>query len=530
MYSPSVNFVKDYLKNTMKEICKFHKAYNNLKNIKNSTFELQQNHFGNYLNEAIILYNKYKEENCNSNETKNNLIENLKLYQINLEFYTKFSFYDIIIKFKYKQSLELLEELMLNSFKNRKCFSVKISDNFNAYIIYPEIKTADIKTLVVFCGQNAFFVEKLSLSQDNIKFYLNIKELTILIWNYKGFGSRSGFPSFNSIDKDIDELKEYIDKYYKDYKIIIHGISIGGYPSIKLKKNLNNKRNVCLIADRTYAYMDLLAGTYIKYGKILYNIFFPNFLYKSDNIQNYIDIPIGNKIILYNEKDKIIDYSQSSLINSITKKYYSEIILPKISNYNQYKNIINIIPETNNNLCAELRRIKNYAKTKNLDENTLDFINNLNKNVNDIKNFLMYFLVYGYPFNLYKEIDYDKITFSKNYINFPEKMRKIIENNKNKFNNNLKNLFSDLNFLFIKSNLNIPFNDEEIMSFSYNNDNNDFSLQEGFQDNLMKYFGYVHRISCGHNGILENNDEKYLKKYLMINQFICDSNDDGKNS
>ena len=80
-------------------------------------------------------------------------------------------------------------------------------------------------------------------------------------------------------------------------------------------------------------------------------------------------------------------------------------------------------------------------------------------------------------------------------------MRKIVESNKNIFNNILKIFISDLNFLFIKSNLNIPFNDEEIINFNYNNDNNEFRLQEGFQDNLMKYFGYVHRISCGYNGI-----------------------------
>ena len=525
LYDSSPNFAINYLIKTMNEIFKFQKAYNNLKNIKNSSFEIKEYHFGDYLNEIITQYNKYKQENYNSKEITNKLIENLKQYQINLEHYTKFSYIDIITKFKYIQSLQLFEELMLYSFKNRKCFSVKISDDFSAYIIYPEIKNSDVKTLVIFCGQNAFFVEKLCLYQNNIQFYLNIKELTILVWNYKGFGLRSGFPSFNSIEKDVEELREYIDKYYKDYKIIIHGISIGGYPAIKLKNILNNNKNVCLIADRTYADMDLLAGTYVKYGKILYNIFFPKFLYKSDNIQNYIDIPIGNKIIFFDENDKIIDYSQSSLINNLTKKYYSEIILPKISNYNQYKNIINIFAEKNN-LHTELRRVKNYSKANKLNENTLLFIKNLNKNINNIENFLMYFLVFGYPFNIKKEINYDKITFAKNYINFPEIMRKMVENNKNIFNNNLKNLISDLNFLFIKSNLNIPFNDEEIINFNYNNDNNEFSLQEGFQDNLMKYFGYVHRISCGHNGILKDEDEKYLKKYLIINQFISDSNDD----
>ena len=530
LYDPSSNFIINYLTKSMNELCRFQKAYNNLKNIKNSTFELKNYYFGNYLNEVITQYNKYKEVNYKSNEIKNSIIENLKQYQINLEFYTKFSYFDIIIKFKYIQSLQIFEELMFNSFKNRKCFSVKISDNFNAYIIYPEIKNNDIKTLVIFCGQNAFFVEKLCLYQNNVQFYLNIKELTILVWNYKGFGLRPGFPTFNSIDKDIEELKEYIDKYYKEYKIIIHGISIGGYPAIKLKKILNNNKNICLIADRTYADMDLLVGSYVKYGKILYNIFFPKFLYKSDNIQNYFDIPIGNKIIFFDEEDEIIDYSQSSLINNLTKKYYSEVILPKISNYNQYQNIIHLIPETKNNLHSELKRIKNYFKVNKLDKSIFSFINNLNKNINDIENFLMYFLVFGFPFNLNKEIYYDKITFAKNYINFPEKMKKIVENNKKIFNNILKNLISDLNFLFIKSNLIIPFNDEDIINFSYNNDNNEFTLQEGFQDNLMKYFGYVHRITCGHNGILSDEDVKYLKKYLIINQFIYDSNDNGKKS
>ena len=391
LYDSSPNFAINYLIKTMNEIFKFQKAYNNLKNIKNSSFEIKEYHFGDYLNEVITQYNKYKEENYNSKEITNKLIENLKQYQINLEHYTKFSYIDIITKFKYIQSLQLFEELMLYSFKNRKCFSVKISDDFSAYIIYPEIKNSDVKTLVIFCGQNAFFVEKLCLYQNNIQFYLNIKELTILVWNYKGFGLRSGFPSFNSIEKDVEELREYIDKYYKDYKIIIHGISIGGYPAIKLKNILNNNKNVCLIADRTYADMDLLAGTYVKYGKILYNIFFPKFLYKSDNIQNYIDIPIGNKIIFFDENDKIIDYSQSSLINNLTKKYYSEIILPKISNYNQYKNIINIFAEKNN-LHTELRRVKNYSKANKLNENTLLFIKNLNKNINNIEKVLMYFL------------------------------------------------------------------------------------------------------------------------------------------
>ena len=62
---------------------------------------------------------------------------------------------------------------------------------------------------------------------------------------------------------------------------------------------------------------------------------------------------------------------------------------------------------------------------------------------------------------------YDKTIFAKNYIDIPLKLRDIYEKNKIIFNTNLFDFFSDLNFLFIKSNLVIPFNDKEIISFKY---------------------------------------------------------------
>ena len=520
LYFSLNEYSKNDLDKLINKITFFQKAYNNLKKVKNYTFEIKNKKIGEYLNEIISLYNKLKEENYNSYKTKDNLIKILKLYKSNLESYTNFSLIDIIIKFNYIKSLELFQELLFISFKNRSCFIVKISDNFNAYIISPENKNSEIKSLVVFCGQNSCNAEMSSISQKILKFYLDIKETTIMLWNYKGYGLRQGFPSFNSIDLDVENLKEYINKYYNNYKIIIHGISIGGYPAIKLANILNDKKNVCLIADRTYADIDLVTETFIKYGKKIYNILFPKMFYNADNIQNYINISIGNKIIFFDEEDKIINYSESSLIYLLTKKYFNEIIVPKINNYNQYKNIINYTFSEHKNLRIELKRNKNYSKK--LDENTLNFIKNLLKHINNLENFLMYFLVFGYPFNICKEINYDKTIFAKNYIILPIIMKNIIE--KNKFNDNLKNFISNLNFLFIKSNLVIPFNDEDIISFSYHNNNKDFSLQEGFQENLMKYFGYVHRIFCGHNGILENDDEKYLKKFFEINQFICDSN------
>ena len=508
---------------SISKITSFHKAYNYLKNQNNPTFEIKQLQFGEYLNNIIFQYNKYKEGNFEQDKIKNDLINQLKLYQKNLKPYTNFSFIDILIKFNYYNSLKLFNELLLYSFEGRNCNNINISKDFNIYIISPEIKNPEIKTLIIFCTQNAFNIELFSFLQDNIKFYINIKEITIIIWNYKGFGLRKGFPSFNSIDKDVDILKEYINNNYKGYKIIIHGISIGGYPSIKLAKVFNDNKNVCLIVDRTYIDIDYIAESIIKNGKKIYNLLFPKFFYKSDNLQNYIDVPIGNKIILYDENDKIINYSESSLIYYLTLKYYKEIILPKISKYKQYTELIKFFSEDSKDLIIDVRRIKQNNSSTKLDEKTHIFINNLSQNMKSLDKFLMYFLIFGYPFNLFKEINYDKIIFAKNYISLPEIMKNIYENYKNKFSKKLINFIAEINFLFIKCNLIIPFSDEEIISFSYNNDNNDFILQEGFQENLMNYFGYVHRVFCGHNGTLDSNDEKYLKKYFELNGFISDS-------
>ena len=516
---PNQNFIF-----SISKIQSFQKAYNKLKMANNSTFEIKQSPFGEYLNEIIFQFSKYEEENYDSEETKKNLIDNLKSYQEHLELYKNFSFIDIIIKFEYYKTLQLFDELLYNSFEGRICNSKTISDNFNVYIISPKITNSEVKTLVVFCGANAFNVELFSFSQNSIKFYINIKQTTILLWNYKGYGLRSGFTTFRNIDKDVRLLHEFINNNYNDYKIIIHGISIGGYPAIKLAKSLGDNKNICLIADRTYADIDLIAQEFIENGQILkniYNILFPKFLYESNNVQNYIDLPIRNKFILYDENDKIILYNPSSLIYNLTKKYYNEILLPKISDYKQYKNLtILSFKEEFKNLLVEIKSLKrNYS----LNEFTLDLINALIINSKNFDDFLIYFLVFAYPFNKLKEINYNKKIFAENYIELPLLMKKM---NKSDFSNNLINFISDINFLFIKCNLIIPFNDDEIVSFNYNNDQNEFILQEGFQDNIIKYFGYVHRVSCGHNGALNDKDEQYLKLYFESNEFISDSNDD----
>ena len=504
-------------------ICRLKNALNNLK--VNKHLEIKNYNFTEKLNNIIYLFEKYKEKNYEDENIKNNLMNKIKSYQKDIIPYKEYNFIDIIFKFDYNESKSLLKELFINSFNNRICNNIIISEDFDAYILYPEKNNnnSNIKTLVIYCGQNAFFVEMFSLFKDNIEFFLNIKETTILLWNYKGFGTRKGFPSFASIDKDVEDLKNYIIKNFYDYKIIIHGISIGGYPAIKLAKILNEfndkfRNNLCLIADRTYSDIDLIAESFSNnYGyilKVIYNFLFPKFFYHSDNINNYIDVPFENKFIFFSEVDSIIIYNKSSLVYNLTLKYYEDIILPKISKYKQFDKLNNMTKKEFNNIKAYMKRIKSSVN----DDNFVALFKNINKN--NKSQFIMFFLIFGFPFNIRKEIFYEKNLFAKNYIDIPIIFKNIYENNKINFNTNLFDFFSNLNFLFIKSNLTIPFNDEQIMHFKYNNDEKEFVLQEDINEALLKYFGFAHQIFCEHNGTWSNNDKLYIKKFLELKGFI----------
>ena len=509
-------------------ILNFQKAINNQKKLENTTFELKKFKFTEILNNIIYLFEKLKEKNYKDEEIKNSLLDKLKSYNKAIEPYSKFSTFDLIFKFYYNKSVSFIKQLFIFSFENRICNNIIISKDFDAYILYPEQngnnKNSKNKILYIYCGQNAFIAEMFNIYKNNFKFFLGLKEMTLLFWNYAGYGSRKGFPSFTSIDNDIEELKNYIINNYSGYKIIIHGISIGGYPAIKLAKILNEndkfKSNVCLIADRTYSDIDLIVETFSdKFGYILkniYNLFFPKLLYYSDNIQNYIDVPLENKFIFFDEEDKIINYKKASLIYNLTTKYYKEIILPKISKYKQFIKLKNMTKNEFNSIKLNIKRIKNSVK----DENFIMLYKNINRN--DMEQFLMYFLVFGYPFNINKEIFYDKTIFAKYYIDIPLIFKNIYEENKINFNTNLFDFFSALNFLFIKSNLSIPFNDKEIIGFKFNNDEKEFNLQKNFNESLLKYFGFVHRIFCEHNGTWNNNDELYLQKFLELKGFISD--------
>ena len=501
-----------YLISKIKIIKNFYIKYKS----QNMSFIIKNYTIEDELNDMLDKYDNYiKKPDL---DKKDELINSINALSGKMENYINFSFFEQIFKFKYTESLLLMEEYMINCFDTHIVEKVIIDKGFDIYILTPK-ENNDNKILAIYCNQNALCCEDYSIGQENIEMYLYDLNCTIILWNYTGFGLRKGITTFGNVDKDVKILSKYIKKNFNDYKIIIHGCSIGGYSSIQLTKRLNDIDNIVLISDRTFGDIDKIVLS-LSYGEelyILYNILFPKFLFHSNNVNDYISIPSKKKLICFDANDQIINYKPASLVFNLTKKYYKDIIMPKINKYKEYKSLI----EYPNNLVDELKKLAVDCNDKNFDKYGQIFLQHLNKYINSIEEFFMFFIIFGYPFNRFKEISYDNNKFNKNYLDIPLIIMNFVNKHKVMFSNKLLELIKIFNFLFVKFNLKTEINDNDIIKLNYNQNSLElFKIDGNFVDSLHKYFGYVRRICCGHNGKLVDSDIKFIKGFLETNKFI----------
>ena len=544
------------VESNFESILRFHKTYNQLK-LNGISFEIENLFFGDLLNELVFLYQQFKDKDFkfdknNEKDKENNISFITRLNELNKKLfpYTQFSFIQIFTLFKYSNVLLHMSTQLLDEFSPRITNIINITKDFNAYLISPDPtlniddynnnKIKNDKILLIFCSQNAVCSEMNLIFKDNIKYYLDIKKVSILLWNYQGFGNRKGFTSFKNINDDINNLVNYIRREFSDYKIIIHGISIGGYSAIKLALELDDEKNVVLISDRTFGDINLIVRD-LKYGNLLekiYCLLFPKCFYNTSNIENYLKFK-GNKIIFFDENDETISYS-SSLIYNLTLEYFNKNIYHEIikifnkqsimctGNYNE-NNFLNLFFDVKNDLNDLKNDIKyQYEHKSNLnknDDNTKYFFTQLYET--NLENFVIFFLIFGFPFNKYKEIPYEKEEFNKIYTNVPIQMKKINLLYNNLLSEKIKIFLSKLNLLFIRINLESSMTDEEISSFTYELEYN-FQIKNTIYPVILNYFGYVHRIFCGHNGILRDNDEEYLNDFFEYIQFISIKEEEDK--
>ena len=508
----------------------FNNIYKNLKS-KGISFEFDTIKFGDLLELTIELYNKMQTNNINSDEYNNSLKTILNNINQLIEIFKKYKTLNncqIFFSFKYEPFLTFLSLELMDLFYSRKLIFKTIEKDFEIFIIKSneEQSNENENQLLIFCGQNALCKELYALYQDNIIYYIKNPNTTILLWDYKGFGKRKGFPTFKNIHKDVIKLANFIKSNYPNYKYIIHGISIGGFSSVKLKKELNDD-NCVLIADRTFSDIDLIVKFGINYYlKYLYNFLFPKFIFHSSNVQDYISIKGNTKIIFYDRLDNIINYN-ASLFMGVKNQYYKDILYEKIIKIfppiNPVKNCFNISKilinseETLNNIINELL---NFSPNNLINRNQLfnyTFFEEIKDNYINIDDFILDVLILGYPLNDNREINYENENniFSL-YEKFPLYFKEL---NSNINSSNIKYFFRQILLCFIKLNLNTDISDDNIYSFEFN-ENNQFSIIPKIKESIFNYFGRVHRIYCGHNGVITQKDEEYLTQCLQIQNII----------
>ena len=491
------------------------KSIENIK-IKKSDWKINNYDFENDLNNSFVLYYIYKTNN--SSENLENLVEALKTLYNNIEKYPALPIYKKIFFPNYEDSLLLMEQYMMNSFITHSVQKININKDFDIYLISPKIENKiGNKILSIFCNQNALCCEFYAISKDNIDYYLYKLNCTIIIWNYKGFGLRKGYTTFSSIDKDVNILSNYIKNNFNKYKIIIHGCSIGGYSSIKLTQKLLNELNdVILISDRTFGDIKSIVHSlnFHEILDIIYAIIFPKWYFKYSNIDNYININHDKKLILFDASDEIIKYNPASLVFNITKRYYNDIIKPKLNIYNKYFSLIMNSPKLKENL----KQLAIDCNEENFDNNGRIFIQHLSYFINTIEEFFMFFIIFGFPFNRNKEINPKLDKFKNEYTKIPIIFKQFLDKNKDFIEKEIIDIILAFNFLYIKINLNTEISDEDILNLKY--EKNNINIEQNHIKELKKYFGYVHRITCGHNGKLKEYDYTIIKEFLKNNNFI----------
>ena len=314
-------YFNDYLgnfKNIISQILNFEefddikKYFHILENINKVNNELNQkdNFLFQYQNNLSLKINNLIElyyQSLENSNLKNNYLTLSQELSNNLTDLKEFSH---IIKFDYSKYLNFLNKLLDYELKRKRNFErINLEKDFE--IIYLKPKEEKGKIVLIYCPSNAVFIESFSLTTKLINIYLNQQNISIILWNYKGYGLRKGNATFRNIDYDIDLLVNYIKKNFDNYKYLIHGLSIGGYSSIRLSEKLlnKNKSNVVLICDRTYSDINLIVeDIFNEYGEILkyiYDLIFPYFIEKSSNVEKFINFK-GKKMIIWSLKKNLL--------------------------------------------------------------------------------------------------------------------------------------------------------------------------------------------------------------------------------
>ena len=109
------------------------------------------------------------------------------------------------------------------------------------------IKLAD--KLILICQPNAALYEVSCYDSETINFYLK-QGISIIYWNYRGFGRSTGSPTLSNMVSDGCEIIQLMKNRLNPSKFIVYGRSLGGH----VAKSLCSTGLVdVVVLDRTFS-------------------------------------------------------------------------------------------------------------------------------------------------------------------------------------------------------------------------------------------------------------------------------------
>ena len=426
------------------------------------------------------------------------------------------------------------------------------------------------KNLLLFCNPNGMIYQL--FTPDKFLPFLE-GGCDILLWNYRGYGGSSGYPTFKNAKTDALELFDYAKKKYINYnKFGVYGYSVGGGSAIFVA---NQRKLDVLICDRNFTNVSEIVKDIPYVGWFLnYLVKVLNFKYDY-NINEFMNSKNKNicKIVLCDPDDEIIPNSASlkaGISKYIIKNYCAEHKLKIKENIlelflgskdnleNKFIealfNISSILKRFDENPFQDIIKTKQH-KTNNKKEKTnlndfllLNVSNNYNSDKKYFKNILIKTIIKIFNcfkfsaenLDNFKKKDENrlKVLFINNYFNNfivwgSISKDKILEANgfTNPFTtkNNISYLDSAIN------SISEFFEDKVVKNFENDEDYKTIieymnvikkSLKimrdncQIFGQGNMFNKGNLIRLNCGHNGNFSDVDNKNLIDILKVVKFI----------
>lgn len=208
-------------------------------------------------------------------------------------------------------SLGTLDYLRCEMETTLKCEQVWVLGDSGSRLDCMWIQGSSPSSAVLLCGGNGFVYECGLYMSDSLQYYLQ-KGLSVMMWNYRGYGRTLGWPSPAALTKDGLKVAEYILQVRNITKLMVHGESMGGMVAAYIAARANV---TVLFADRTFASIESIAGTYGDKAKAMMKLLTQ---WSTDVVSDYISAKCF-KMVSCDPHDSIIP-ELASLKNSVAHR------------------------------------------------------------------------------------------------------------------------------------------------------------------------------------------------------------------